>query len=84
MKPDSGAQSDHSTFKRDADGSITNTATYKRNPQNPSGFDEVKRVDARGASHKNKSGQEVPTPHVHEKGKDVRPARKDELPKRYK
>ena len=81
MKPDSNAQGDHSSIKRGSDGSITNTATYKQNPKNPSGFDEVKRVDVKGGSHKNKSGQDVSTPHVHEKGKDVRPARPDELPK---
>lgn len=55
------------------DGKITNTATYKMNPQNPSGFQEVKRVDRVGVPHNG-----VPTPHVHENGK-VRPANKDDL-----
>ena len=82
LKPDSNAQGDHSTFKKSSDGTTTNTATYKQNPQNPSGFDEVKRVDVQGGAHKNKSGQNVATPHVHEKGQEVRPARPDELPKK--
>ena len=43
------------------------------NPQNPSGFQEVKRVDRVGVPHNG-----VPTPHVHENGK-VRPANKDDL-----
>ena len=51
----------------------TNTATYIVNPQNPSGFQEVKRVDRFGASHNG-----IPTPHVHENGK-VRPAKKEDL-----
>ena len=55
------------------DGKITNTATYIVNPQNPSGFQEVKRVDRFGASHNG-----IPTPHVHENGK-VRPAKKEDL-----
>jgi hypothetical protein len=83
LKPDPNAQGDHSTFRTGSDGKTTNTATYKQNPKNPkTGFDEVKRVDVKGGSHKNGSGQEVSTPHVHEKGqKYPRPARPDELPK---
>ena len=82
LKPNPDATGNYSSFRRGSDGKITNTTTYKQNPKNPSGFDEVKRVDKVGASHKNKSGQEIPTPHVHDKAiKDVRPARLDELPK---
>ena len=81
MNPDSNASGDHSTFKKGSDGKTTNTATYKQNSKNPTGFDEVKRVDVKGGSHKNSSGKEVKTPHVHEPKKDVRPARPDELPK---
>lgn len=73
LQPNPEASGDHSTFKTDIDGKITNTATYKMNPQNPSGFQEVKRVDRVGAPHNG-----VPTPHVHENGK-VRPANKDDL-----
>ncbi|MBB5620139.1 hypothetical protein HDE69_001177 [Pedobacter cryoconitis] len=82
VKPDSEADGDHSTLKRSEDGEITNTATYKKNPQNPSGFDEVKRVDVKGEPHfDKKTGTETPTPHVHEKDK-VRPAKPEELPKK--
>lgn len=76
LKPDSNAGGDHSTFKTDKDGKITNTATYKANSQNPTGFDEIKRVDVKGSSHAG-----VPTPHVHEPKKPVRPAKPEELPR---
>lgn len=79
LKPSQEATGDHSTFRTGSDGKITNTATYKVNTKNPTGFDEVKRVDIKGGSHKNKEGIEISTPHVHE-GKNVRPARNDELP----
>jgi hypothetical protein len=53
------------------------STTYHSNPKNPNtGFETGKRVDTQGASHKTKSGTEVPTPHVHEKGKEIRPAEK--------
>lgn len=77
LKPSSEATGDHFSFRR----GISNTATYKVNDKNPTGFDEVKRVDVEGGSHQNRSGVEVPTPHVHE-GKNVRPALPDELPRR--
>ena len=73
LAPSKEAVGDHSTFKRDKNGNITNTATYKKNPKNPSGFQEVKRVDRVGKSHGG-----ISTPHVHENGK-VRPARIDEI-----
>lgn len=73
LEPNTEAIGDHSSFKTDKDGKITNTATYKVNPQNPRGFQEVKRVDKVGATHNG-----IPTPHVHENGK-VRPAKEDEL-----
>jgi hypothetical protein len=81
VKPDESADGDHSTIKRNSDGKITNTSTYKKNPQNPSGFDEVKRVDIDGKSHFDKKTKTtVNTPHVHEGG-GVRPAKPQELPK---
>ena len=81
LAPDKDAGGDHSAFKTDKDGKTTGTATYEKNPQNPSGFDEVKRVDVTGKPHYDKkTGKEIPTPHVKE-GRDVRPARKDEIPK---
>jgi hypothetical protein len=82
QKPDPNAAGDHSTFRTDPKtGKITNTATYKQNSRNPSGFEEVKRVDVKGESHKNRAGKDVPTPHVHEKKKEIRPARPDEIPR---
>ena len=65
---------DHRSFKTDGKGKITNTATYKQNPKNPSGFDEVKRVDVTGKKHNG-----VNTPHVHEPKQRVRSAKLDEL-----
>ena len=76
LKPSSEATGDHRSFKTDGKGKITNTATYKQNPKNPSGFDEVKRVDVTGKKHNG-----VNTPHVHEPKQRVRPAKPDELPK---
>ena len=85
LQPDNTAQGDHSTFRTDPQsGKTTNTATYKQNSRNPkTGFDETKRVDVTGGSHRNsKTGQEIKTPHVHEpKQKDPRPARPNELPR---
>jgi hypothetical protein len=49
----------------------------------PRPFDQAKRVDVTGDPHFNKATrQDVPTPHVHEKGAPggVRPARPDEVP----
>ena len=68
LKPIEGAEGTHSAIKRGPDGKITNTATYTQNPQNPSGFDEAKRVDVTGKAHTNPDGKFVPTPHVHEAG----------------
>ena len=81
LEPDQNAGGNHSALKRNKDGKITGTATYKKNPKNPTGFDEEKRVDVEGKAHfDKKSGKEIPTPHVKE-GKKVRPAKKEELPK---
>ena len=76
LKPSSEATGDHSSFKTDGSGKTTNTATYKQNPKNPSGFDEVKRVDVTGKAHNG-----VNTPHVQEPKQQVGPARPDELPR---
>ena len=83
LGPDNTAKGDHSTFRKDPQtGKITNTATYKQNPKNPKGFDETKRVDVTGSSHRHsKTGKEISTPHVHDKGqKDPRPPKPNELP----
>lgn len=85
LKPDPQAQGPHSTFKRDTQtGKVTGHAEWKPNPKNPSGFDEVKRVDVQGEAHFNKATkQDVATPHTH--GKDipggVRPSTADEVPR---
>ena len=82
VAPNPRAGGPHSTIKRDADGNTSNTATYEPNSRNPSGFQETKRVDVTGKSHRNPDGTVVPTPHVKEAGsKGVRPARPEELPR---
>jgi RHS repeat-associated protein len=81
LKPVAAAEGSHSTFKRGQDGKISNYAEYEPNPKNPSGFDEVKRVDLTGSPHRTPDGTSIPTPHVKERGeKGVRPARPDEIP----
>jgi hypothetical protein len=60
---------------------MSNYATYELNSKNPSGFQEVKRVDITGRPHRNPDGTVVQTPHVKETGaRGVRPANQDELP----
>ena len=82
LRPDGRATGRHSTAKRGADGKVTHYAEYKPNRRNPTGHDEVKRVDLTGRAHTNPDGTSVPTPHVSEAGTSaVRPARLDELPK---
>jgi hypothetical protein len=82
LRPDSNAEGAHSAFKRGEDGNISNTATYEPNSNNPSGFQEVKRVDVTGKAHTNPDGSVVATPHVKEAGqKGVRPALPEELPR---
>ncbi|MEP2510418.1 MAG: RHS repeat-associated core domain-containing protein, partial [Reichenbachiella sp.] len=68
-QPDSEATGDHTVSNE------RGSTTYKKNDKNPSGFQEVKRVDKKGASHGG-----VETPHTHENGK-VRSATPDEIPK---
>lgn len=68
-RPDSEATGDH-TVSNDR-----GSTTFQRNDRNPSGFQEVKRVDTQGKSHGG-----VETPHVHEGGK-VRAAQPNEIPK---
>ena len=75
LRPSSDAQGDHTVFRRGADGNIDHYATYKVNPKNPTGFDEVLRYDGVGSAHNG-----VPTPHVHI-GDIVRPANYGEIPK---
>ncbi|MBO9592708.1 MAG: hypothetical protein J7599_07330 [Niabella sp.] len=80
LEPDPEAEGAHSTYKRDKNGEITNTATWTPNPLNPSGYDIKKRVDVKGRPHFDKKTQRsIPTPHVQE-GKNVRAATKEDLP----
>jgi len=87
MQPTPDAAGPHSVWKKDNKSKTTNYATYSSNPKNPTGFDEVKRVDLVGKPHHNKlTEKSVQTPHV--QGKQVpggvRPATVDEIPKKYK
>ena len=75
LKPDSNSQNPHSTFKRGPNGNIEHYATYKPNPKNPTGFDEVLRYDGVGKAHRG-----IPTPHIHERNL-IRPANPWEIPK---
>ncbi|MBK9261550.1 MAG: hypothetical protein IPM54_17310 [Polyangiaceae bacterium] len=81
LAPDSSAGGAHSTFKTNTHGKVSGYAEWRPNSRNPSGFDQVKRVDTQYANPHTDRG--VPTPHVHEKSAplEVRPARPDELPK---
>ena len=82
LKPDPSAGGNHTTFRRDPDtGNVTNSATYKKESRNPSGFQEKKRVDRVGGSHaSSKTGQDIPTPHTHVTGrKDPRPSKSYEM-----
>ncbi len=72
--PDKNASGDHSTLKQNQAGETTNAATYTKNEQNPSGWDQTSRTDLQGSPHTDKAtGQNVETPHVHKKvdGKNV-------------
>lgn len=74
LGPNQNAVGDHSTFSRNEEGVVNHYKTYEVNPQNPSGFQEVKHYDGEGRSHGG-----VDTPHIHEGG-TVRPAESDETP----
>ena len=85
MQPHTEAIGPHSTFRRTPEGHVSNHAQWQPSARNPSGFDEVKRVDVMGEPHKNKvSGELVASPHVHDKAVpgSVRPAQADEIPAR--
>jgi len=80
LRPNPQATGPHTTFRRDSQGNVTHYAEYTPNPRNPTGFDEVKRVDTQYANphaHGN-----VPTPHVHTNQPPyIRSACPDELPR---
>ncbi len=81
LKPDSKAEGPHSTSRRDGDGNVTHHAEWKPNDKNPSGYDQVKRVDTQYA--KPHEHNNIPTPHAHDKTapSGVRPTKQDELPR---
>jgi RHS repeat-associated protein len=67
LKPDPEATGPHSTYKTDPSGKVDKYTTWEPNPQNPSGYDEVKRYNRTGRGEYNKvTKEEVPTPHVHD------------------
>jgi RHS repeat-associated protein len=74
----------HTTFRTDpATGEVTHYTTWEPNPQNPIGYDPVKRFDGVGGSHYNKVlDTRVSTPHVQGPGipGGVRPAEPWEIP----
>ncbi|MCB1177394.1 MAG: hypothetical protein KDK36_07435 [Leptospiraceae bacterium] len=87
LKPNPEAEGDHTSFIENFFGKIIRYATYIKNIFNPSGFDEIKRVDLIGQNHYNKAtGDFVGTPHVHEKNipGEIRKANEDEIPGRNK
>lgn len=69
---------DHSTFKRDDNGTGTGNIykyeEWKGNERNPHGYDTQKRFDggktdgSPGTPYKTKQGQDIPTPHVQGRG----------------
>jgi len=90
LQPHPDASGSHMSFKVDPKtGKVTKYETYQPqpNPQNPSQWGFVKRVDTQYSpphNHFNKATQtDVPTPHVHERttAGGVRPALPDELPR---
>jgi hypothetical protein len=87
LGPNPQARGPHTVFRRDpTTKKVSHYETFERqgNPRNPAPWESIKRVDVVGKPHFNKrTGEHVPTPHVHEKGAPggVRPARPEELPK---
>ena len=82
LSPHKSAAGSHTVFKRGTNGRISNYATYHKNPRNPSGFQQQKRVDIAGKAHTNPNRLKIPTPHVQQTGiKGVRPAHPEEIPR---
>ena len=83
LAPNVQAEGPHSTFRRGQSGDIAHHGEWKQNPQNPHGWDEVKRVDIEGVGHTNSATQQkVDVPHTHDRSVPgaIRAARPDELP----
>lgn len=67
IKPNPNAVGSHSVIKTNpSTGKVTNYKTYKPNPQNPSGFDEILGFDGVGTPHINKATKVLLMPHVHD------------------
>jgi len=87
LKPDSKAEGDHTTFKRNPQtGKIDKYETWKKqtNPKKPNPWESVKRYDGSGDPHFNKATQQdVDTPHIHDPNApgEVRPANPNEIPR---
>lgn len=63
-KPDPQATGDHSVING------RGTTTFEKNSKNPSGFQQVERIDTKGAPHANKkTGKMIPVPH--RQGKNI-------------
>jgi hypothetical protein len=50
LRRDPAAEGAHSTFKVGPQGQVTGHAEWEPNPKNPSGFDQIKRVDTQHAN----------------------------------
>jgi len=87
LQPDANADGSHTTFRRNQDGNVSHHVEWTPNSRNPSGFDEVKRVDTQYANphtHRNKvTDKEIMTPHAHDPAAPggIREARPDERPR---
>ena len=83
------AEGDHSVFKKDNMGKITQIQEFNtpRDPRNPNKFEPGKRVDTQHsnphAHYNKKTKKKIATPHAHDPNTPggIRPARTDELPK---
>lgn len=68
LKAVTDAAGSHTVWKATPQSGVTNYATYKPNPRNPTGFDQTARVDLTGKAHHNKKLKTaIATPHVQNK-----------------
>jgi hypothetical protein len=87
MEPVEGAKGDHTVYKTNNKGEITNHQTFIKNtnPNNPNEFIKGNRTDIQGKGEYNKvTGEVVDTPHTHDASAPggIRAAKTDEIPKR--
>jgi uncharacterized protein RhaS with RHS repeats len=87
LQPNLEAEGPHTTFKLDPEtGDVNHYETWQpqSNPQNPNPWESVKRYDATGGAHYNKTTkQDILTPHVHDSSTPggVRAPLPEEIPK---